>query len=92
MFLVIKKPLTPNTIWDVENQCPLCKFTNGKLETNDVELVKKLKERGYEVTGEADETNVPDCEDNGQEETESTSDEVTGEADEKTTRRRNRKS
>jgi len=54
MFTVIKKPLTPNTIWDVKNRCTLCKFKNGKLETNDTVLVEKLGAMGHEVTGEAD--------------------------------------
>lgn len=54
MFAVIKKPLTPNTIWDAENRCLLCKFENGKLETNDTVLVEKLKSMGHEITGEAD--------------------------------------
>ena len=55
MFTVIKKPLTPNTLWDSAKGEVLCKFEKGKLETNDEELVAKLKAMGYEVAGEADE-------------------------------------
>jgi hypothetical protein len=55
MFTVKKIPLTANTLWDEKNKKPLCKFNKGILETNDVELVEKLKELGYEVTGESDE-------------------------------------
>lgn len=54
MFTVKKKNLTPNMIWDVENNKPLCKFVKGVMETNDEELVKKLKELGHEVSGELD--------------------------------------
>ena len=55
MFKVIKKPLTPNMIWDSENNRPLCKFDKkGTLETNDKRLVEKLKALGHTVTGAAD--------------------------------------
>lgn len=54
MFTVTKKPLTPNTLWDAAKGKPLCKFVKGVLETNNTDLVEKLKGMGYEVTGEAD--------------------------------------
>ena len=50
MFRIIKKPGTPNTIWDAERYCALCTFKNGVLETNNERVVEKLKEMGYEVT------------------------------------------
>lgn len=53
MFTITKKANTPNIIWDPTANRPLCRFTNGKLETNDEALVEKLKGMGYEVTGEA---------------------------------------
>jgi hypothetical protein len=54
MFTVKKKNLTPNMIWDVENNKPLCKFVKGVIETNDEALIAKLKELGHEVSGESD--------------------------------------
>lgn len=56
MFTVKKKPLTPNAIWDVESNKPLCKFVKGELKTNDAALVKKLAAMGHTVSGEADAT------------------------------------
>ena len=54
MFTVKKIPKTPNILWDAAAKKPLCKFVKGKLETNDEALADKLKDMGYEVTGEAD--------------------------------------
>lgn len=54
MFKVIKTPKTPNIIWDVNNNRPLCKFVNGAIETNDEALVSKLEALGHTVEGEAD--------------------------------------
>ncbi len=54
MYTVTKKPLTANTIWDAKKGVPLCKFVNGVFKTNDTDLVEKLKNMGYEVTGEKD--------------------------------------
>lgn len=55
MFTVKKIPKTPNILWDAAAKKPLCRFVEGKLETNDEALADKLKGMGYEVTGEADE-------------------------------------
>lgn len=52
MFKIQKTPKTPNMIWDEENKKPLCKFVKGQLETNDEVLAKRLKDMGYEVSGE----------------------------------------
>ena len=58
MFVVTKKPKTPNIIWDKENKKPLCKFNKkGVLETNDEVLAEKLKVLGHTVTGEAEKPN-----------------------------------
>lgn len=54
MFIVTKKPKTPNILWDGENNRPLCKFVKGVLETSDEKLAFKLKGMGYKVEGEAD--------------------------------------
>lgn len=54
MFTVKKKLLTPNMIWDADNDRPLCKFVKGQLTTNDEALVERLTELGCEVSGEAD--------------------------------------
>lgn len=54
MFKVIKKPKTPNIIWDASSNRPLCKFINGAIETNDEALASKLKDLGHTVEGEAD--------------------------------------
>lgn len=60
MFIVTKKPKTPNMIWDAENKRPLCKFDKkGILETNDETLAKKLKVMGHTVTGEVDKVKPP---------------------------------
>lgn len=65
MYIVKKKPLTSNILWDKENGVQLCKFTNGKLETDDSELVEKLRGMGYEVSEESDEEHKPDDETKG---------------------------
>jgi hypothetical protein len=52
MFTVKKKPLTANTLWDGENNKPLCRFSKGVFQTEDKELAEKLKTLGYEVEGE----------------------------------------
>lgn len=54
MFIVKKKPLTSNIIWNPDTGKPLCKFDKGKLETNDIELAEKLKTMGYAVSDQAD--------------------------------------
>lgn len=54
MFIVKKKPLTANIIWDASNNRPLCKFVKGVFETNDESLASELKDKGYVVEGEAD--------------------------------------
>ena len=41
MFIVTKKPKTPNILWDGENNRPLCKFVKGVLETSDEKLAFK---------------------------------------------------
>ncbi len=53
--MIKKKPLTSNILWDKEKGVQLCKFTEGKLETSDSELAEKLRDMGYEVSGETDE-------------------------------------
>lgn len=89
MFTVIKKPLTPNIIWDVKKNIPLCKFENGKLETNDVELVEILKAMGYEVTGEVDTSKVDDADVNDQTDDNQETPDTSGEKTQ--SKRRNRK-
>ena len=54
MFKVTKKPKTPNIVWDSSGNRPLCKFVKGVFETNDEQIVFKLKSMGHTVTGEAD--------------------------------------
>lgn len=54
MIRIIKKPKTPNMVWDTANNRLLCKFVKGVIETNDEALAEKLKALGYEVTGEVD--------------------------------------
>lgn len=58
MFKVTKKPKTPNTIWDVSANRPLCRFVKGVLETNDETLVSKLEAMGHTVEGKADATPI----------------------------------
>lgn len=55
MFKITKKTKTPNIIWDVSNNCLLCKFKNGVFETNDKILASKLKDLGHTIEGEAEE-------------------------------------
>lgn len=52
MFLVKKKPLTPNTVWDGDNGKVLCKFEKGIFRTEDQAVADKLLALGYEVTSE----------------------------------------
>ena len=54
MFKVKKKPKTPNIVWDVSSNRPLCKFVKGVFETNDETLASQLKDLGHMVEGEAD--------------------------------------
>lgn len=54
MYVIKKKPKTPNMIWDKEHGKPLCKFEKGEIKTNDEALAKKLKALGHTVTGKAD--------------------------------------
>ena len=54
MFTVVKKPKTPNTLWDAVNNRPLCRFVNGVYQTNDESLASKLKEMGHHVEGKAE--------------------------------------
>lgn len=49
MYIVKKKPLTPNMIWDDKKKQPLCRFVKGVLETEDSALAKKLEKMGYDV-------------------------------------------
>jgi len=49
MYKVIKKPLTPNMVWDAEHGKPLCRFKNGVLETDDKTVADKLAAMGYSV-------------------------------------------
>ena len=44
MYIINKKPLTANIIWDKEKGCQLCKFVNGRFETNDTELAEELRD------------------------------------------------
>lgn len=60
MFTVKKKTKTPNMVWDAANNRPLCKFVKGVFETNDEAVAEKLKDMGYEVTGEADAKPIED--------------------------------
>lgn len=73
MFTVKKKPLTPNMIWDADNNKPLCKFVKGQLTTNDEALVEKLTALGCEVSGEADKApDAPAADEGGTNESEQT--------------------
>lgn len=54
MMTVIKKPLTPNIVWDTETNKPLCKFNKGVFQTNDKVIADKLAALGHKVTGEVD--------------------------------------
>lgn len=54
MFIVTKKPKTPNIVWDASAGRPLCRFVNGVFETNDEAVASKLKAMGHIVEGEAD--------------------------------------
>lgn len=55
MYIINKKPLTANILWDKEKDCQLCKFVNGRFETNDTQLAEKLRDMGYEISGGPDE-------------------------------------
>ena len=50
MYIINKKPLTANIIWDKEKGCQLCKFVNGRFETNDTELAEKLRDMRYRAS------------------------------------------
>ncbi len=52
MFLVKKKPLTPNMVWGGDNKKPLCRFEKGIFRTEDQAVADKLFALGYEVTSE----------------------------------------
>lgn len=39
-------------IWDKENNCPLCEFKEGMLDTTDLTVIKKLSGLGYKGEGE----------------------------------------
>ncbi len=58
MFTVKKNPLMSNTIWDIEKNKPLCKFTKGIFHTDNKMIIDKLIALGFEVTSEYDN---PDC-------------------------------
>ena len=60
MYIINKKSLTANILWDKEKGCQLCKFVNGRFETNDTELAEKLRDMGYEILGEPDEEKKSD--------------------------------
>lgn len=53
MYRIEKKPNTANILWDAESNKPLCRFTDGVLETDDKALADALKAKGYTVTGES---------------------------------------
>lgn len=45
---IIKKPKSPNTVWDVENNRPLCVFPDsGIMETEDKGLIDALVKLGH---------------------------------------------
>lgn len=51
---IIKKPLSPNMIWDPEKNKITCEFdSNGELETDDKKLAEKMADLGHTVEGEA---------------------------------------
>lgn len=35
------------TVWDADNDCILCQFENGELETSDKRVIEKLLKGGY---------------------------------------------
>ena len=47
-------------IWDAENDCILCKFKDGKFETEDKIIIFKLDELGFEYEGELPEVSLED--------------------------------
>lgn len=51
MYVVSKKPNTPNIVWDTVNKVPLCKFVNGHFETDNKKVADALKVKGHTVTG-----------------------------------------
>ena len=83
MYIINKKPLTSNILWDKEKGCQLCKFVNGRFETNDTELAEKLRDMGYEISGEPDEEKKSD-EETPEPDEEKKSDEETPEPDAQT--------
>ena len=85
MFIVTKKPLTPNILWDEKSGSVLCKFINGKLETDDKKLASKLEKLGYQIE-EVKEPEAPEAPEKPEEPDEGKSSEG-----EKPKTRRNRK-
>lgn len=55
MFKAIKKPKSPNILWDASRNCPLCKFVDGTYKTEDGSTAEKLKSMGYQVEEETEE-------------------------------------
>lgn len=53
-YSISKKPLTPNSVWDAKSGMVVCHFVNGKFETDDADLAKKLEAMGHTVTKGAD--------------------------------------
>lgn len=43
-------------VWDKDKSRPLCRFTDGRLETTDPQVIEKLKEAGYEHGPEPEKT------------------------------------
>lgn len=43
------------TVWDGEHNKPLCSFSDGKFETNDLEVARKLVDAGYKYEGDISE-------------------------------------
>ena len=64
-YSISKKPLTPNSVWDAKSGMVVCHFVNGKFETDDADLAKKLEAMGHTVTKSADAEADAPKDDNG---------------------------
>jgi len=64
-YSISKKPLTPNSVWDAKSGMVVCHFVNGKFETDDADLAKKLEAMGHTVTKGADAEADAPKDDNG---------------------------
>lgn len=52
MYIITKKPKTPNMIWDAKTNSVVVKFDEeGVFKTADKALAKKMKELGHTVEG-----------------------------------------